>query len=55
MSHLSCSAGCLPWCTIYDGIHVINTVNEVVLQQVVNMFALLRAWPTAQRLRNDAT
>ncbi|PRW61493.1 CAS1 domain-containing 1-like [Chlorella sorokiniana] len=41
---------CLPWCTTEDGVHVISTVNEVLLQQVVSMLALRQAWPFAKQV-----
>lgn len=45
-----CPADCLPWCTISDGVHVTGTVNDVMLQQLVNMYLLQQAWPYAQEL-----
>ncbi|KAI7839490.1 hypothetical protein COHA_006757 [Chlorella ohadii] len=46
---------CLPWCTTEDGVHVTSTVNEVLLQQIANMFALRQAWPVAKSLVTPAT
>lgn len=47
-------ADCLPWCTTEDGVHVTSTVNEVLLQQLANMFAIRQAWPVAQQLVGPA-
>lgn len=38
-----CRPDCLPWCTIQDGVHVTSTVNEVLLQQLANMYLLWKA------------
>ncbi len=41
MAPVSCrvpTPDCLAWCTIEDGIHVVPTVNEVLVQQLANAF-----------------